>query len=44
MMNDNTSQTNSGGNVCLDVGVDLKTDHLEGEDKVEDAPEDLIDR
>lgn len=29
MMTGNTSQINSVENVCLDIGVDLKTEHIE---------------
>lgn len=34
LMTNNTSQTGSSGNVCLVIGVHLKTDHVEGENDV----------
>lgn len=38
MMASNTSQTKSGENVCLNIKIKLKTDHVEGEDNAETIP------
>lgn len=43
MMTSNTSQTNLARNVCLDIRVNLKTDHIEGEDDAEVALKELLD-
>lgn len=38
MMASNTSQTKPGGKVCLDIEVNLKTDHVEAEDDTRPLP------
>lgn len=43
MTANNSLITELGGNACLDIGFDLKTDHVQDEDNVEAAPKELID-
>lgn len=43
MMANITSTTEAGGNVCLDIGVDLGTDHEEDEPDAETKPKKLLD-
>lgn len=39
----NTSITGSGGNTCLDIGVNLKTDHVKDEGDAKAASVELLD-
>lgn len=40
---DSTSTIEAGGNVCIDSGVNLKTDYEEDKNNVETAPKELLD-
>lgn len=42
MMICNTSQINSTGNFCLEFGVDLEIDHVEGKDDAEATPQETL--
>lgn len=43
MMASNTPTTKVGDKVCLDIGVDLKTNRVEDEDDVEAAFKELLE-
>lgn len=42
IMADSTSMTEAGGNVCLNIGIDLKKHHGEDEDAAEAAHKKLL--
>lgn len=42
MMANSTTTTGAGGNMCLKIVVDHRTDHVEDKDNIEAAVEELL--